>query len=1521
MRKAANFIVNKRYLILTVVLTLTVICGWLITRVNINSDMTKYLADDSQMKHGADIIASDFPESDTSEVMKLMVNDLDDKSKLGLKEKLENIKDIQSVAYESDDSYYNKDNHTLFEISTQAEYGTPEEEAIETQIHNLVNDYDYIFENGHFKTGLPFWVYIVSFVVLTVILLIMCGSWFEPLIFLFVICTAIVINMGTNVFKPSVSSVTFSIAAILQVVLSMDYSIILMNRYRQELRKSDDHIEAMKNALTNAFSSISSSAFTTFVGLLMLVFMSFKIGADLGIVLAKGVICSLFCIFTILPGLILIFDKIIAKTSKPIINIPMNGISKLSYRSRKAAVPIFAVVLVGSYLLSTLTPIEFAMSATTPITEIFPANNTVVVLYNNEDEDKISALADRFSDRDYVRSSMSYPSTLGKEMTAGEMADSISELSPGQDIDEEMLKILYYKYYSGSDIPDVKLDDLINFICDDILTNKTFADKIDSSISDNIELLKKFSDAGRLKTRMTAEEMTGFFDISQLDKDTVMSLYMLYFSENESVDRGTMTITEFVNFLSKDILEDKTYSSMLSDDVKKQIDTLKIFADPQKSEEKLSTLDISKLIGIDEESVKLLFVYYNSLDRNYNPQAMTVTELVNFISDTASKNKLLSSYFDSKTINAVSELKTFTDINGINTQLTSSELSSRLSMDGSVTDLIYNLYFGSDATGKTMTLYQFTEFLSGSVLSNPAFAGAVDSSMSAQISDLNKMLSAAQSGTKFNSSQLSGILGTDSAVIDKLFILYASSNTDVSSQTMTLGNFISFLLAHEEMIDSTTYNQLITINHLILTAASGTSLTSAELSSVTGIDAASIDGILMMNGTDSMQLTDFLDLMTGSYAGSIDEGTLASLIQTNTLIKTAISGQQLSAAQISQALGMDETAAAQVFALKTGTEIAADMTMTLPEFTDFIVNHILTDPAYSSYFDNASASQITQVHQLISTAGIPMTSQQISDMLGLDKSMADQLFAVYSGIQKSDKTMSMQEFSNYLLSDIISDPAFSSQFDNVTVSKLTLMNNIMTASASGTKYSCTQMTALIPMDSQTLRLLYCMHDSSTGRNVTRLSIKELIGFINSNTKTFSPMLDKDRTQMINLADKIINACAQKQQFTPETLSELIGMDEKQLDTMFLLFISRHGDTDSWLISPQTFVKYLADDVISDPDFKDKLDSDTSKMLPVLKSMCDNIVSQTKYDASGLYDLFDDISGDFDKNIIDILMLAYTSQNNFDGSWTMSLDTLLNYLEDNIVNDESFSSFLGDSFTADIDDMNVQINDAVNQMKGTHYSLLVFNTTLLNESDDTYSFIGDLFDSCSSTLDGDYYLVGNSVMNYEMKNSFNREMLLITILTALAIFLIVVITFRSFIIPAILVLIVMCGVYITVAISGTGDGSIHFLAYIIVQCILMGAAIDYGILYTNYYREYRKRFDIRDAMKAAYDGSIHTILTSGLIMVIVTGIVGFASDDDTLGPICTTLSLGVLSAIILIVVILPGLLSIFDRFTAIRKKQH
>jgi predicted RND superfamily exporter protein len=227
-------------------------------------------------------------------------------------------------------------------------------------------------------------------------------------------------------------------------------------------------------------------------------------------------------------------------------------------------------------------------------------------------------------------------------------------------------------------------------------------------------------------------------------------------------------------------------------------------------------------------------------------------------------------------------------------------------------------------------------------------------------------------------------------------------------------------------------------------------------------------------------------------------------------------------------------------------------------------------------------------------------------------------------------------------------------------------------------------------------------------------------------------------------------------------------------------------------------------------------------------------------------------------------------------------------------------------------------DGIKQLKGDKYSRLIMTVTVPEEGEETEAFYRELNEKCE-VLSGEYHLIGSSAMNYEMSLTFRKELLTITILTALAIFIVVLISFRSLVVPVILVLLVQCGVFITVSVIGIQGYSIHYLALLIVQCILMGSTIDYGILFSNYYREARESLGRTEALKTAYSGSMHTILTSGLIMVVVTAIMSKCFGDPTVEQICRTISIGATSAILLIIFILPGVLYCLDRFTAGKKK--
>jgi predicted RND superfamily exporter protein len=222
-----------------------------------------------------------------------------------------------------------------------------------------------------------------------------------------------------------------------------------------------------------------------------------------------------------------------------------------------------------------------------------------------------------------------------------------------------------------------------------------------------------------------------------------------------------------------------------------------------------------------------------------------------------------------------------------------------------------------------------------------------------------------------------------------------------------------------------------------------------------------------------------------------------------------------------------------------------------------------------------------------------------------------------------------------------------------------------------------------------------------------------------------------------------------------------------------------------------------------------------------------------------------------------------------------------------------------------------------QLRGKHHSLMVILTDLPDESARTFASLDVIHEKASKQLPGQHYMIGESAMYREMKAGFGAEMTRISLLTIIAIFLIVALSFRSIIVPTILVVTVMTAVYVNVIFAGLIRGEMLYLAYLIVQSILMGATIDYGILFANYYKEFRRTMLPYEAVKAAYQGSISTITTSGLIMIVAPGAMALLVDDITISAIVGCLAIGAAMAVLLILIVLPGVLVAFDKLVVRR----
>ena len=290
----------------------------------------------------------------------------------------------------------------------------------------------------------------------------------------------------------------------------------------------------------------------------------------------------------------------------------------------------------------------------------------------------------------------------------------------------------------------------------------------------------------------------------------------------------------------------------------------------------------------------------------------------------------------------------------------------------------------------------------------------------------------------------------------------------------------------------------------------------------------------------------------------------------------------------------------------------------------------------------------------------------------------------------------------------------------------------------------------------------------------------------------------------------------------------------------------------------------------------------------------------------------------DPAMIRMIYSSYGALHGRSGEVMMTPAELVAFLQDSVMGNPLFAGLITDEMREQIAGAGEMIREGAARLEGENYGRVLLTTVYPEDSAETRAFIHSLSERCGRALEGESRLIGASVMNDEMAQTFDAELNRITLISALAIFIVVVLTFRSLVIPLVLVLTVQCGIYMTMVFISLSGGAIFYLALLMVQCILIGATIDYGILYTSYYRELRRSVDRADAIRGAYDGSLHTILTSALIMIVAAGVLGFVFANPAIGEICMTISRGAIFATLLIVFILPGVLAAMDRFVGARK---
>lgn len=497
MIKIGKKIVKFRIPIFILSLLLLIPAGFGYLHTRINYDILSYLPNHLETVKGQDIMVDEFGMGAFSMVI---VEDMEPKDVVKLKEEIKNVNHVKDVLWydsimditfpiemlpDSIREAFNQGNATmmiaLFDDTTSADNTM---KAV-SEMRTLCSKQCFISGMSGVVTDIknlslqemPVYVVIAALLSLLVLCLTM-ESFVVPVLFLFSIGLAIVYNLGSNVFLGEISYITQALTAVLQLGVTMDYSIFLLNTYEEnKIRFEGDKNRAMAHAISNTFKSVAGSSITTIAGFVALCFMTFSLGRDIGIVMSKGVIIGVICCVTLLPSLILIFDKPIEKTKHKSLIPSLDRISAFITRHYRIWMILFLILIIPAAYGNAHTKVYYNIDKSLPqdlkssvanekLGDEFHMNNVYMVLLKNG-----LGVKEKQEMLEEVEQVAGVKWALGLDSFVGAGV-------PDDMIPDDMKSMLKSDHYE------------VQFICSDY---KTATDEVNKQIAHVNEIVKKYS--------------------------------------------------------------------------------------------------------------------------------------------------------------------------------------------------------------------------------------------------------------------------------------------------------------------------------------------------------------------------------------------------------------------------------------------------------------------------------------------------------------------------------------------------------------------------------------------------------------------------------------------------------------------------------------------------------------------------------------------------------------------------------------------------------------------------------------------------------------------------------------------------------------------------------------------------------------------------------------------------------------------------------------------------------------------
>ena len=489
--KLATFIVDKRNLFFLLYVFAFVFCIFSMNWVEVENDVTTYLPEDTETRQGIDAMNANFITYGSARVM---VSNITYETAEDILEIIEGIDGVDMVTFDDTSDHY-KDAAALYDVSFEGQ--TNDQISLDAMegIRQALSGYDVYVdtligydENATLQEEMNT-ILLVAVVIIVVVLVLTSRAYMEVPVLLLTFGAAALLNMGTNFLCGKISFISDSIAVVLQLALAIDYAIILCHRFSDE-HETLDAREAAIAALSKAIPEISASSLTTVSGLAALGFMEFSVGLDMAIVLIKAILLSLLSVFTLMPGLLVLFCPLIDRTRHKKLLPNITFVGKFAVKTRRVVPPLFILVLVGAFWLSSQCPFAYSyndlktakmsdrQNAYFKIKDTFGTSNMVALVLPSGDYAAESQVLQELQACPEVKSTLGLSGI--EAMDGYKLTDALNprELSEAVGMDYEVMQLLYSAYaveqdqygviLSGVEDYEVPLFDMLMFLKDQL---------------------------------------------------------------------------------------------------------------------------------------------------------------------------------------------------------------------------------------------------------------------------------------------------------------------------------------------------------------------------------------------------------------------------------------------------------------------------------------------------------------------------------------------------------------------------------------------------------------------------------------------------------------------------------------------------------------------------------------------------------------------------------------------------------------------------------------------------------------------------------------------------------------------------------------------------------------------------------------------------------------------------------------------------------------------------------------------